>query len=581
MYLLFKGNTGDAFEIDAISGALRTKRKLDREEVAEYQLTAIAIDKGTPPKQTSARVKVTVEDVVDSSPVFGEKVYVANVREDVKLHTQILQVSAKSPDLNPPAVIYDMEFDANPVFSIDPTHGNIQTSMPLDYERQSEYTFKVRATSQPYFGEATVKVNVIDVNDNSPVLDDFLMLINVQEKDAHSGKHYQIPAYDPDVSDKLIYTILFGNDRKWVELNSTSGELYISPTLVNTMKSLSIGIQVSDGINYNSANGSIAFTSITQEMLNNSVALSMTDIDITNFLNSGFTRLVNSIAEVVQCEPDQVLVFDIKNGESQRRRAVNPITIKVWMVIRLKNSKGSFYGYYDAQHVQDAIYLQLTKISQDTGLKLLPLQDDICVKEVCRYQNSKDCVKYEKFEGKSYVYDSRKVVFQAVAVKWYSSFQCTCPVDYRSSSKEMCNIPINLCYSSPCGNNGKCISTEKSYACLCDSGWTGRNCEINLSKDKCPVAHSKLDGMVAINPCKNGGTCVDSQGGGFTCTCKEDQAAYTEFCQLTTRSFSERSFAAFSGNVQIIHIAIRIHPYCFSFSEGNHDECMVMISPSE
>lgn len=543
-----------AFEIDSISGAIITTQPLDREKVAEYELTVVAKDKGNPMKQTSAKVKVTVLDVLDSSPVFEKKVYLVNVLENVKPHTQILTVSAKSPDLNPPGLIYDLEFEGlSQVFSIDPRSGRIQTtSKRLDYEVRSEYIFKVRATASPYFGEATVNVTLVDVNDNSPVLDDFFMLINVREGHMPARPRYKIPAFDPDVSDKLTFKLLFGNDRNWVELNATSGELYVSPTLINTMKPLTIGVQVSDGSNYDSANGSIVLTAVTEEMLNSSVAISIVDMEIEVFLNSGFDRLVKSIAKVVNCNPSQVLIFHMKVDTSQNTGSddedVNT-TLKIWLVIRLKNAKGLFYGFFDPQYVRDAMYLHLAEISKDSGLKLLPFEDDICVKEVCSYGKSKkDCFTYAKFEEGTDVYNSRKVVFRTVPVKWLPSFRCICPVDYRTGSKNLCSTPINLCYSSPCGSNGKCVSTEKSYACVCNSGRTGVNCEINLAKDKCPSdSDSKLSKAMATSPCKSESTCVNSGPGGLSCKCKESQETDTKFCELTTRSFQGNSFVAYSG----------------------------------
>jgi cadherin EGF LAG seven-pass G-type receptor 1 len=41
----------------------------------------------------------------------------------------------------------------------------------------------------------------------------------------------RIPAFDADVSDQLHYTILSGNNANLVHLNSSSGEITLSPQL--------------------------------------------------------------------------------------------------------------------------------------------------------------------------------------------------------------------------------------------------------------------------------------------------------------------------------------------------------------
>ncbi|KAF5891235.1 neurogenic locus notch protein 2-like, partial [Clarias magur] len=51
-----------------------------------------------------------------------------------------------------------------------------------------------------------------------------------------------------------------------------------------------------------------------------------------------------------------------------------------------------------------------------------------------------------------------------------------------------------------CLNGGVCVNKHNTHSCSCQVGWTGSYCEIGI--DEC-----------LSNPCRNGGTCVDYQGG--------------------------------------------------------------------
>ncbi|XP_032687514.1 sushi, von Willebrand factor type A, EGF and pentraxin domain-containing protein 1-like isoform X2 [Odontomachus brunneus] len=60
------------------------------------------------------------------------------------------------------------------------------------------------------------------------------------------------------------------------------------------------------------------------------------------------------------------------------------------------------------------------------------------------------------------------------------SYRCECPEGYTG---ENCTTKIDHCESSPCLNNGKCISHVHNYICECSVPFTGRNCETELSSD--------------------------------------------------------------------------------------------------
>nr|XP_061843466.1 protein jagged-2-like isoform X1 [Nerophis lumbriciformis]XP_061843467.1 protein jagged-2-like isoform X1 [Nerophis lumbriciformis] len=83
-------------------------------------------------------------------------------------------------------------------------------------------------------------------------------------------------------------------------------------------------------------------------------------------------------------------------------------------------------------------------------------------------------------------------------------WQCTCEKNWGGL---LCDKDLNYCGTNrPCKNGGTCMNTEPDeYNCACPDGYSGKNCEI--------AEHACVS-----NPCANGGTCHEVQSG-FECLC--------------------------------------------------------------
>ncbi|XP_022100341.1 protein jagged-1a-like isoform X2 [Acanthaster planci] len=90
-----------------------------------------------------------------------------------------------------------------------------------------------------------------------------------------------------------------------------------------------------------------------------------------------------------------------------------------------------------------------------------------------------------------------------------SSGECICSVGWGGS---LCDEDLSYCRNNqPCRNGGTCADSENGgYTCHCTEEFTGIDCETNLS-------------YCSNNPsCRNGGTCLDNENGSFSCQCTED-----------------------------------------------------------
>lgn len=239
-YTFQYGEDGDGdFTIEPTSGIVRTFRRLDRESVPFYELTAYAVDRGVPPQRTPVHIQVTVLDVNDNAPVFPADDFEVLVKENSAVGSVVAQITATDPDEGANAQIMYQIVEGNipEIFQMDIFSGELTSLIDLDYESRNEYVIVVQATSAPLVSRATVRICLVDQNDNRPTLKDFQIVFNNfvsnRSNSFPSGVIGRVPAHDPDVSDRLHYTIDRGNELHLLLLNHTSGEIKLSRKLDN------------------------------------------------------------------------------------------------------------------------------------------------------------------------------------------------------------------------------------------------------------------------------------------------------------------------------------------------------------
>lgn len=101
------GNENNEFRINAETGMLYTNTLLDAEKKPFYTLTVSAIDQGNTGtrKQSSAKVKINIEDRNDENPVFETQTMEVYVDENEPAGTIVAKVKATDADSNDNAYI--------------------------------------------------------------------------------------------------------------------------------------------------------------------------------------------------------------------------------------------------------------------------------------------------------------------------------------------------------------------------------------------------------------------------------------------------------------------------------------------
>ncbi|XP_073475805.1 cadherin EGF LAG seven-pass G-type receptor 1 isoform X2 [Aquarana catesbeiana] len=538
-YTFQGGDDGDGdFKIEP-SGIIRTNRRLDRENVHVYNLKAFAVDRGTPPLKTPVDIQVTVLDINDNPPVFEKDELDIFVEENSPVGTVVAKITATDPDEGTNAqIMYQIVEGNNPeVFQLDLFNGDLTALVDLDYEVKTEYVIVVQATSAPLVSRATVHVKLLDQNDNYPVLQDFEILFNnyVTNKSNSfpSGVIGKIPAYDPDVSDTLHYSFVQGNELNLLLLNPSTGELKLSRDLDNNrpLEAL-LRVSVSDGVHTVTAHCTLRVTIITDDMLTNSITVRLENMSQEKFLSPLLSLFVEGVATVLSTAKEGIFVFNIQNDTDVSSNILN-VTFSALLPGGVRNK------FFHSEDLQEQIYLNRTLLTMISTQRVLPFDDNICLREPC--ENYMKCVSVLKFDSSAPFISSNTVLFRPIHP--INGLRCRCPPGFTG---DYCETEIDLCYSNPCGKNGLCRSREGGYSCECNEEYTGEHCDVSSRSGRC------VPGI-----CKNGGTCINLLIGGFKCKCPPGEFE-KPYCEMTTRSFPPQSFVTFKGLRQRFHFTVSL-----------------------
>ncbi|CAH2223982.1 protocadherin-8 isoform X1 [Pelobates cultripes] len=224
-----------------------TTSPLDREKIAEYNLTVVAEDLGSPPFKTIKQYTIRVSDENDNAPVFAKPVYEVSVLENNAPGAYITTVVARDPDLGHNGkVIYrlvDTEIMGAPIstyVSLDPATGSIYALRTFNYEILKQLDLRIQASdggSPQLTSSANIKVKIVDQNDNAPaivhpVLSNGSAEVGIPARAPHGYLVTQIKAKDADegVNSELMFSL--SEERAPIfTLNKVTGEIFLTADL--------------------------------------------------------------------------------------------------------------------------------------------------------------------------------------------------------------------------------------------------------------------------------------------------------------------------------------------------------------
>ncbi|KAE8286342.1 Protocadherin Fat 2 FAT tumor suppressor-like protein 2 Precursor [Larimichthys crocea] len=278
------------FRIDPDVGDVSLQRPFDFEALNKYVLTVLAIDEGEPSHSTVAQLSIQVRN--QTNPVFQTLLYPLKVPENVPPFTTILHVQARNPEGY--RLIYNLEEEnASKHFHIDFKTGVLTVTNPLDYESQTMHVLTVRATDSVTgtFSEASIEIEVEDVNDNAPVFSKLSYSVIIDEGLPIGTSVIQLSASDKDSGRNKDLTFQMvkteKNETAFFEIDPHSGLIVTKQVLdYENTKHFNFKVKAID-------NGAVPLSSEAYVFIN------ITDVNDNppDFVNSQFEASLDEMAK--------------------------------------------------------------------------------------------------------------------------------------------------------------------------------------------------------------------------------------------------------------------------------------------
>ncbi|XP_056238331.1 protocadherin alpha-8-like isoform X15 [Seriola aureovittata] len=261
-YRIVTGSTEPLFHVNQNDGILYVKRRIDREEVCE-RTSPCLIQLKTVLENPLEIHYVTVEilDINDHSPVFPEKEKRLEISESALAGARFQLQAARDSDVGQFS-IQQYKLSHNDYFRVEVKDRGEDRKVPflvlqkqLDRETAGKHKLRLTAVDggkPAKSGNIEIIVDVLDVNDNSPVFNKELYSATLNENVPVGTVVIQVNATDLDqgANGEIIYS--FGNevDSKLMDLfsiDANTGEIQVTgPIDFEKSRIYEIDIQASD-----------------------------------------------------------------------------------------------------------------------------------------------------------------------------------------------------------------------------------------------------------------------------------------------------------------------------------------------
>ncbi|KAM8966841.1 neural-cadherin-like [Pelodytes ibericus] len=453
-------------------GWIVVSRRLDRETSAQYRLVVLATDMGEPPMSGSATVLFSIVDVNDNAPEF-EALYSPMIWENtefphvIQMNKTSTLLHAKDNDTAANGAPFSFYLLSDPFsirdFSLHDFHNGsamITTLRSFDREVNKVFYLSVLITDSgnpPLTSTNTLMIQIGDRNDHphsSGHTDCIVYSYNGILPSVILGK---VLVPDPDDWENKMY-YLEGKSRLF-SLHEASGLLTMKEGAM--AGNYNLRVKVTDGVWPDVVSTvRIAVHDITEEAAHNAGSIRLRGITAEEFVEqspehiSKYEQMRKLLSEIIQTEPDNILVFSILNTPALAG------SIDLWFAV-------SGPPYYSPVKISGIVASSREKIESKLGVQVADIGDYECENAKCSHKTG--CGFTRTYKHAPTMVRAPGVSFGSITV--LTRVICSC------ASRGYQHLSCTSYLSNPCLNGGTCMDTDIGYRCECPLGFNGPECQ--------------------------------------------------------------------------------------------------------
>lgn len=252
-YLILSGNQDRHFSINSSSGIISMFNLCKKQLDSSYNLRVGASDgvfRATVP------VYINTTNANKYSPEFQQHVYEAELAENARVGTKVIELLAIDKDSGPYGTVDYTIINklAGERFFINPS-GQITTLQKLDRENSTERVIAIKVMARDGGGKVafcTVKIILTDENDNAPQFKASGYTVSIPSNVSRDSPVIQVLAYDADEGRNadVTYSVDSTEDlaEEIIEVNPTTGVVKVKESLVGLEnRAVDFNIKAQDG----------------------------------------------------------------------------------------------------------------------------------------------------------------------------------------------------------------------------------------------------------------------------------------------------------------------------------------------